>query len=146
MTFYLYIKAFHIISVISWMAGMLYLPRLFVYHSNVNNSKDMNATFELMEKRLFKYIMNPAMIATWAFGLILIFSSFSPYDLASLWLSLKLVLVLIMSGLHGYFGSIRKALIKDNSIHSQKYFKYINEAPTVLLILIVILVIVKPYS
>ena len=72
MTFYLYIKAFHIISVISWMAGMLYLPRLFVYHSNKDNSKTMNLTFESMEKRLFKCIMNPAMFATWAFGLILI--------------------------------------------------------------------------
>ncbi len=146
MTFYLYIKAFHIISVISWMAGMLYLPRLFVYHSNKDNSKTMNLTFELMEKRLFKYIMNPAMFATWASGLILIFSSISNYGLDTYWLLIKMILVLLMSALHGYFGFLRKALIKDNSAHSQKYFKYINEAPTILLILIVILVVVKPYS
>lgn len=146
MTFYLYIKAFHIISVISWMAGMLYLPRLFVYHSNKDNSKTMNLTFELMEKRLFKYIMNPAMFATWAFGLILIFSSISNYGLDTYWLLIKMILVLIMSALHGYFGFLRKVLIKDNSAHSQKFFKYINEAPTILLILIVILVVVKPYS
>ena len=145
-TFYLYIKAFHIIAVISWMAGMLYLPRLFVYHANKNNTKEMNETFELMEKRLLKYIMNPAMILTWALGIVLIFSPLIDFGLNSLWLSIKLILVIIMSGVHGYFGYCRKALIKNNTFYSQKFFRFLNEAPTVLLIIIIILVVVKPYN
>ena len=146
MTFYLFIKAFHIISVIAWMAGMLYLPRLFVYHSNKDNSKEMNSTFELMENRLLKYIMNPAMIATWVFGLFLVFSPSSSYDEFSLWLIIKLFLVLAMSGLHGYFGYCRKTLIKNNTFYSQNFFRYVNEVPTFLLIIIVILVVVKPFN
>ena len=86
MTFYLYIKALHIIAVISWMAGMLYLPRLFVYHSNKNNSKEMNEIFILMERRLFNYIMRPAMVATWVFGLILVFSAIGAHEMTSVWL------------------------------------------------------------
>ena len=146
MTLYLYIKAFHIIAVISWMAGMLYLPRLFVYHSNKNNTKEMNETFILMERRLFNYIMRPAMVATWVFGLILVILSMGVSEVASIWLITKLIFVIIMSGLHEYFGFCRKALIKDSTKYSQKYFKYLNEAPTALLIIIVILVVVKPYS
>ena len=146
MTLYLYIKALHIIAVISWMAGMLYLPRLFVYHSNKKNTKEMNETFILMEKRLFNYIMRPAMVATWVFGLILVYLSIGVNELGSIWLITKLVFVIIMSGLHEYFGFCRKALIKDSTKYSQRYFKYVNEAPTVLLIIIVILVVVKPYS
>ena len=145
-TFYLYIKAFHIIAVISWMAGMLYLPRLYVYHSNEKNTKEMNETFELMEKRLLKYIMNPAMILTWLLGVALIFSPLIDLSLNSFWLSIKLILVIIMSGLHGYFGYCRKALIKNNTFYSQKFFRFLNEAPTLLLIIIVILVVVKPYN
>ncbi len=145
-TFYLYIKAFHIIAVISWMAGMLYLPRLFVYHANKNNTKEMNETFELMEKRLLKYIMNPAMILTWALGIVLIFSPLINFGPNSLWLSIKMILVVIMSGIHGYFGYCRKALIKNNTFYSQKFFRFLNEAPTVLLIIIIILVVVKPYN
>ena len=99
MTFYLYIKALHIIAVISWMAGMLYLPRLFVYHSNKNNSKEMNETFILMERRLFNYIMRPAMAATWIFGLILVFSSIGSHEMTSTWLITKLFLVLLMENL-----------------------------------------------
>ena len=86
MTFYLYIKALHIIAVISWMAGMLYLPRLFVYHSNKRNTKEMNETFILMERRLFNYIMRPAMAATWVLGLILVFSSIGSHEMTSIWL------------------------------------------------------------
>ena len=146
MTFYLYIKALHIIAVISWMAGMLYLPRLFVYHSNKSNTKEMNETFILMERRLFNYIMRPAMVATWVFGLILVFSAIGAHEMTSVWLITKLFFVLLMTGLHEYFGFCRKALIQDSTKYSQKFFKYINEAPTVLLIIIVILVVVKPYS
>ena len=143
---YKWVLAFHIIAVISWMAGMLYLPRLFVYHSNKKNTKEMNETFELMEKRLLKYIMNPAMVLTWALGIALIFSPVIDFSSNSLWLIIKLVLVIIMSGLQGYFGYCRKELIKDNTFFSQKFFRFLNEAPTVLLIIIVILVVVKPYN
>ena len=135
MTFYLYIKAFHLISVISWMAGMLYLPRLFVYHANKKNSQEVNENFIIMEKRLLRYIMNPAMILTWLFGLILILHPLSTVDQSSTWFSIKLILVLLMSGLHGYF-----------SFCSPRHFKYLNEAPTILLIAIVIMIVVRPFN
>ena len=146
MSFYLYIKAFHLISVISWMAGMLYLPRLFVYHSNIKNSQETNDNFVAMEKRLLRYIMNPAMILTWILGILLILHPLSSVDQTSTWFIIKLILVLIMSGLHGYFSFCRKKLLFDNSFYSPKYFKYLNEAPTVLMIAIVIMVIVRPFN
>ena len=146
MTFYLYIKAFHLISVISWMAGMLYLPRLFVYHANIKNSQETNNNFVIMENRLLRYIMNPAMILTWLFGLVLILHPLSSVDQTSTWFIIKLILVLIMSGLHGYFSFCRKKLLYDNSFYSPKYFKYLNEAPTILMIAIVIMVIVQPFN
>lgn len=146
MTFYLYIKAFHLISVISWMAGMLYLPRLFVYHANKNNSLEVNENFIIMEKRLLRYIMNPAMILTWLFGLILILHPLSTVDQSSTWFSIKLILVLLMSGLHGYFSFCRKKLLYDNSFCSPRHFKYLNEAPTILLIAIVIMIVVRPFN
>ena len=146
MTFYLYIKAFHLISVISWMAGMLYLPRLFVYHANIKNSQETNDNFVVMEKRLLRYIMNPAMILTWLFGMVLILHPLSSVDQSSTWFIIKLILVLIMSGLHGYFSFCRKKLFLDSSFNSPKYFKYLNEAPTVLMIAIVIMVVVQPFN
>ena len=126
MTFYLYIKAFHIISVISWMAGMLYLPRLFVYHANVKNSQQTNDTFIIMEKRLLKYIMNPAMALTWILGLILILHPLSVIDHSNVSFTIKLILALIMSGMHGYFSYCRKKLLKNNSFYSPRYFKYLK--------------------
>ena len=146
MTFYLYIKALHIISVISWMAGMLYLPRLFVYHSNIKNSEETNNIFIKMEKRLLKYIMNPALILTWVFGGILVFHPLSIIDLTAMWFVIKFFVVVVMSGMHGYFVYCRKMLQKDNSFYSQKFFKYINEVPTILMIIIVIMVVVKPFN
>ena len=146
MTLYLYIKAFHLISVMSWMAGMLYLPRLFVYHANVKNSQGTNDNFVIMEKRLLRYIMNPAMILTWMFGLVLISHPLSTIDQTSLWFIIKLVLVLIMSGIHGYFSYCRKKLAHDNSLFSPRYFKYLNEVPTILMIAIVIMVVVRPFN
>ena len=146
MTFYLYIKAFHLISVISWMAGMLYLPRLFVYHSNTKNSQETNNNFAIMENRLLRYIMNPAMILTWLFGLVLILHPLSTVDQTSTWFTIKLLLVLIMSGLQGYFSYCRKKLLQDNSFYSPRYFKYLNEVPTVLMIAIVIMVVVQPFN
>ncbi|MBT3939923.1 MAG: TIGR00701 family protein, partial [Pelagibacterales bacterium] len=112
MTFYLYIKAFHIIAVISWMAGMLYLPRLFVYHANMQNSEEVNNNFILMEARLLRFIMNPAMILTWLFGLVLVLHPLSIIDVTNIWFVVKIILVLIMSGLHGYFSYCRKKLQK----------------------------------
>ena len=146
MTFYLYVKAFHLISVISWMAGMLYLPRLFVYHANVKNTKEINDTFIIMENRLLRYIMNPAMILTWVFGIVLVLYPLSSVDHASKWFIIKFILVLIMSGLHGYFSYCRKKLLHDNAFYSPKYLKYLNEAPTILMIIIVIMVVVKPFN
>ena len=146
MTFYLYIKALHIISVISWMAGMLYLPRLFVYHANIMNSKDTNNIFIIMEKRLLRYIMNPAMVLTWASGLILVFQPFSVIDTTAIWFTIKIILVLAMSCIHGYFSYCRKKLQADNSFYSPSYFKYLNEAPTILMIAIVIMVVIQPYN
>ena len=146
MTFYLYVKAFHLISVISWMVGMLYLPRLFVYHANVKNTKEINDTFVIMENRLLRYIMNPAMILTWAFGIFLVLHPLSPVDHTSKWFMIKFILVLIMSGLHGYFSYCRKKLLHNNSFYSPRYLKYLNEAPTILMIVIVIMVIVRPFN
>jgi len=146
MTFYLYIKALHIISVISWMAGMLYLPRLFVYHANIINSKETNNNFILMEKRLLRYIMDPAIVLTWVFGLILVLHPFSVIDTTEIWFIIKIILVLAMSCLHGYFSFCRKKLQEDNSFYSQRYFKYLNEAPTILMIAIVIMVVIRPFN
>ena len=146
MTFYLYIKAFHLISVISWMAGMLYLPRLFVYHANIKNSQETNNNFIVMEKRLLRYIMNPAMVLTWLFGMVLILHPLSSVDHSSTWFITKLILVLIMSGLHGYFSFCRKKLLYDNSFCSPRHFKYLNEAPTILMIAIVIMIVVRPFN
>ena len=146
MTFYLYIKAFHLISVISWMAGMLYLPRLFVYHSNKKNTQETNDNFVIMENRLLRYIMNPAMILTWFFGIVLILHPLSTVDQTSTWFTIKLILVLIMSGVHGYFSYCRKKLLYNSSFRSPKYFKYLNEVPTVVMIAIVIMVIVRPFN
>tara|TARA_B110000438_G_scaffold194505_1_gene186103 strand:- start:520 stop:906 length:387 start_codon:yes stop_codon:yes gene_type:complete len=128
------------------MAGMLYLPRIFVYHANVKNTKETNDTFVIMENRLLRYIMNPAMILTWAFGIFLVLHPLSSVDHTSKWFMIKFILVLIMSGLHGYFSYCRKKLIHNNAFYSPKYFKYLNEAPTVLMIIIVIMVIVRPFN
>ena len=138
---YEWLKVLHIISFVSWFAGLFYLPRLFVYHSENSSHEHTCKTLEVMEYKLLKYIMNPAMIATWVFGVTLIhYVGFSGG-----WLHTKTLLVVILSGYHMYLGVIRKKLIIDSSKYSSKYFRYINEVPTVLLILIVILVIIKPF-
>jgi|TARA_A200000113_G_C8811621_1_gene337416 putative membrane protein len=138
---YEWLKVLHIISFVSWFAGLFYLPRLFVYHSENSSHEHTCKTLEVMEYKLLKYIMNPAMIATWIFGVTLIhYVGFSGG-----WLHTKILLVVILSGYHMYLGVIRKKLIIDSSKYSSKYFRYINEVPTVLLILIVILAIIKPF-
>ena len=142
MNSYLLLKSLHLIVVISWMAGLLYLPRIFVYHAE-NDNEIVTTVFKIMEKKLFYYIMTPAMILSWVFGLSLI--SIIGFDqLANLWLQLKLVLVSFLTLYHFYLGLLLKKFQFNNNEKSSKFFRYINEIPTLLLILIVFVVIFKP--
>ena len=143
MNSYLLFKSLHLISVISWMAGLLYLPRIFVYH--VENLKDKNTSlvFKTMERKLYFYIMTPAMILTWLFGLILI-SSLGLEVLSATWIKLKLLLVILLTLYHFYLSKLLGDLKVDRNTKSSKFFRIINEAPTILLILIVFIVVFKP--
>jgi putative membrane protein len=144
---YEWIKAFHIIAVIAWMAGMLYLPRLFVYHCAAEKGSVQSETFKIMERRLLRAIINPAMIATWLLGLWLAWlGPDSRYGwFASGWLLAKLVLVLALSALQGFFTRWVKDFAGDRNRHSLKFYRIINEVPTVIMIGIVILAVVKPF-
>jgi protoporphyrinogen IX oxidase len=139
---YEWIKAFHVIAVIAWMAGMLYLPRLFVYHCEAEPGSPQSETFKTMERRLLKAIINPAMIVTWGLGIWLAW--IGPYLTAG-WLHAKLALVLILSGLHGLFARWVKDFAADRNRHSAAFYRIMNEVPTLLMIGIVILAIVKPF-
>jgi putative membrane protein len=142
MNLYLTLKAIHIIAVISWMVGLLYLPRLFVYHVE-NNSAESSKIFKVMEKRLMKIIMNPAMIITWLSGLsVLWILGFN--NISSLWLSIKFLFVIVLSGYHGFLSKCLKDFESDRNKRSSKFFRVINEIPTIILIIIVFLVIFKP--
>jgi protoporphyrinogen IX oxidase len=144
---YGWIKALHIIAVIAWMAGMLYLPRLFVYHCAAERGSIQSETFKVMERRLLRAIINPAMIATWVLGLWLAW--YGPDSrcgwFASGWLEAKLALVVILSVVHGLFARWVKAFAADRNPHSHKFYRIINEVPTVLMIAIVFLVVLKPF-
>jgi len=144
---YQWVKAFHIIAVIAWMAGMLYLPRLFVYHCAAEKGSVQSETFKVMERRLLRAIINPAMVATWVLGLWLAWHGpDSRYGwFASGWLETKLVLVLLLSALHGLLARWSKDFAADHNRHSAKFYRIINEIPTVLMIAIVILAVVKPF-
>jgi protoporphyrinogen IX oxidase len=144
---YEWVKAFHVIAVIAWMAGMLYLPRLYVYHCAAAPGSDQSETFKVMERRLLRAIVNPAMIATWVLGLWLAWlGPDSHYGwFASGWLQAKIVLVVAMSALHGMLARWRKDFATDRNRHSAKFYRIVNEVPTVLLIAIVILAVVKPF-
>jgi protoporphyrinogen IX oxidase len=144
---YEWIKAFHIIAVIAWMAGMLYLPRLFVYHCAAEKGSVQSETFKAMERRLLRAIINPAMIATIVLGLWLAWlGPDSRYGwFASAWLWAKIVLVLAMSAVHGLLARWMKDFAADRNRHSQKFYRIINEVPTVLMILIVLLAVLKPF-
>ena len=146
MNTYLLFKSIHLIAVISWMAGLLYLPRIFVYHSEAvqnNKSEDLMETFKVMERRLLVYIMNPAMIVSWIFGVLLI-HTIGMDNLGSIWLQLKLVFVIILTMYHFFlFQCLRKFAENDNSF-SPKFYRFINEIPTVLLIAIILIVVFKP--
>jgi protoporphyrinogen IX oxidase len=139
---YNWIKALHIIAVISWMAGMLYLPRLFVYHCAAEKGSRQSETFKLMERRLMRAIINPAMIATWLSGLYL---AWAAHFFAAGWLQAKLLVVLILSAVHGLLSRWRKDFAADRNAHDQKFYRIINEVPTVLMIGAVVLVVVKPF-
>ena len=139
---YLWLKAAHVIAVIAWMAGMLYLPRLFVYHCAAEPGSQQSETFKVMERRLLKAIINPAMIATWVLGLWLAWEG--GFAKAG-WLHGKVALVLVLSALHGLFARWVKDFAADRNTRSAKFYRIVNEVPTVLMIGIVILVIVKPF-
>ena len=139
---YEWIKALHVIAVISWMAGMLYLPRLFVYHCEAEIGSKQSETFKVMERRLLKGIINPAMILTWLLGLYMVLAG---HWYSAGWFQAKFVLVLVMSGIHGFFTRCVRDFANDRNIRSQKFYRIINEIPTVLMICIVMLVIVKPF-
>jgi len=141
---YEWVKALHVISVIAWMAGMMYLPRLFVYHAEAAAGSDKAETFKIMERRLYRGIITPAMIATWLFGLWLAFG-FGIVDFSQGWMWLKAVSVIALSGVHGWYGSMLRAFKEDRNMRSHRFYRAINEIPFVMAIVIVIAVIVKPF-
>lgn len=142
--YYYWLLSFHIISVISWMAGMFYLPRLFVYHTRLEAGTDASEMFKEMERKLLRLIINPAMIAAWVFGLALSFGQDSWN--AGGWFYMKFAAVIILSGFHGYLSKWRKAFERDENRHSEKYFRMMNEVPTILMIVVVFMVFLKPFS
>jgi putative membrane protein len=149
-TIYLWLKAFHVIAVIAWMAGMLYLPRLFVYHCAAEKGSVQSETFKVMERRLLRAIINPAMIATWVLGLWLAWmgpdSRYQWFWLTSAWwLWVKIALVLALSALHGLFAHWVKDFAADANRNSQRFYRIVNEVPTIVMIAIVILAVVKPF-
>jgi len=143
MNLYLLFKSLHLIAVVSWMAGLLYLPRIFVYHVENKQKKEVTDIFEVMEKRLFFYIMRPAMIFTWVFGLVLIYLN-GIEIFSQLWFQIKIVLVILLSGYNDYLGKCLIALKNSTSTKSAKFFRIINEIPTIILIIVVFSAIFKP--
>ena len=143
MDFYLLFKSLHLIAAISWIAGLLYLPRIFVYHVENKEKKETTEIFETMERRLLFYIMRPAMILTWIFGLILI--HINGFEIFSqLWMQIKIVLVIILSGYNDYLGRCRIALKNSTNTKTAKFYRIINEVPTIILIFVVFAVVFKP--
>jgi putative membrane protein len=143
MNSYLLFKSLHLIAMISWMVGLLYLPRIFVYHVENLEDKKTSSIFKTMERKLYFYIMTPAMISTWIFGLILI-SSLGTGTLSAIWIKLKLLLVVLLTLYHFYLSKLLNDFKLDQNVKSSKFFRIINEVPTILLILIVFIVVFKP--
>ena len=146
MNTYLLFKSIHLIAVISWMAGLLYLPRIFVYHSTAvenKKSEDLMSTFKVMERRLFIYIMNPAMIVSWIFGILLIYTV-GIVNLSSLWLQLKLLFVIFLTIYHFFLFQCLRKFAENSNSYSAKFYRIINEIPTVLLITIIFIIVFKP--
>ena len=143
MNTYLLFNSLHLISVISWMAGLLYLPRIFVYHAENSDDRKISDVFKVMEKKLYFYIMTPAMVLSWIFGLLLI-HSIGFQQLGQTWMVLKIIFVIFLSLYHFYLGKTLKQFKFNQNTHSHKFYRLINEIPTILLILIVFVVIFKP--
>ena len=143
-TVFLWIKALHVISVMAWMAGMLYLPRLYVYHCKADAGSEMSETLKVMERRLLKAIINPAMIAAFVFGMVMLLSFDGDYWKQG-WLHAKLLFVVLMFVMHGGLSRWRKDFEADRNTRSEKFYRLMNEVPTVLMIGIVIFVIVRPF-
>lgn len=139
---YLWVKALHIVAVISWMAGLLYLPRLFIYHTDAPPGSQMDQTFKTMEGRLYRVIMNPAMMLSWALGLYL---AWSVYGFSGGWLHAKLALVLLLTAVHSFFGRAVAAFQRDDNRISARRWRALNELPALLMVAIVVLVVVKPF-
>ena len=140
---YPWLKAVHLMAVISWMAGLLYLPRLFVYHCGAKPGSDASETFKVMERRLLRGIMNPAMIASWLLGIAMLIAE--PGWLSEGWLHVKLLAVVAMTGAHMAIAKWRTDFAADRNRHSERFYRFMNEAPAVLMVVIVIMVIVKPF-
>ena len=143
MNFYLILKSLHLIAVIAWMAGLLYLPRIFVYHAENNSNDSISSVFKIMERRLYFYIMYPAMLLSWIFGLSIIHFQGSELIQAK-WFIFKILAVLILTGYHFYLGHSLRVFSEDRNNKTPRYFRIINEIPTILLIIIVFLAILKP--
>lgn len=142
--FYLWFKWLHIISVMSWMAGLLYLPRLFVHHAELGADSPQAETFIVMERRLFRAIMTPAMVASWVFGLALIAALQVDFT-SEVWIWVKLAFVLALSGFHGHLGKMRRRFADGEVPRSARYFRIINEVPTVIMLVVVFFVVFKPF-
>ncbi|QQG36403.1 MAG: protoporphyrinogen oxidase HemJ [Micavibrio aeruginosavorus] len=140
---YLWLKALHIISVIAWMAGMLYLPRLFAYHAGTDKGSHASETFKVMERRLLRIIINPAMMAAFVFGGLMIWAN--PALMGGGWFHAKAVLIILMTACHGLFARWRKDFLKDQNVRPARFYRIWNEVPTVLMIFIVIMAVVKPF-
>lgn len=138
-----WIKALHVIAVISWMAGMLYLPRLYVYHADADRGSELSETFKIMERKLLRVIINPAMILAWLFGLLLIASN--PGLFSGGWMHAKLTSLILLQIFHAFLSRWRKAFLRDQNTHTALFFRKVNEIPAVLMVVIVIMVIVKPF-
>ncbi len=138
------LRAVHLIAVMSWMAGLLYLPRLFVYHTEAETGSDKSETFKIMERRLYKYIMNPAMIVSWIFGTLILYAGWEYYKTQG-WMHTKLLLVVLMTGAHHGLGVYVKKFAADSNTKSTKFFRILNEVPTILMVLIVVMAVVEPF-
>jgi putative membrane protein len=138
----LWVKALHIISVIAWMAGMLYLPRLFVYHAEAARGSEASETFKVMERRLLKAIVNPSMILVFLTGFTLVYLT---GDWRDGWWQAKFILVVGLAGLHGYFARCVRSFAEDRNERPARFYRFLNEAPTILMIFIVVLAVVKPF-
>ena len=139
----LYTKSFHVIAVIAWMAGLFYLPRLYIYHCEVARGSSSSERFKVMERRLLKQITTPAMIATWTFGILLVLTP-GAVDWSATWWHVKLTGVILMSGFHGAMSKWRRDFLEDRNVRPQRFYRYANEVPTVLMVVIVIMAIAQP--